>query len=151
MMKMTAFGFSEMNMMETIERIYEANDEYLHDAVSFVEQKLEEHDAGMKQMMAITVAVEEIFVNIAHYAYENMDPGQMKIVVSFEGDDVIITFRDHGIPFNPLAKEDPDVKASAEERQIGGLGIYMVKKSMDHCEYERKDNENIFTMRKAIR
>ena len=62
----------------------------------------------------------------------------------------MITFRDKGIPFDPLAKEDPDVSQSAEERQIGGLGIYIVKKTMDQVEYRRENDENILTIWKKF-
>ena len=136
--------------MEVVERTFAANDEMLHKAIAFVEENLELHEAAMKAIMAITVSLEEMFVNVAHYAYPDSD-GDVKIVIGFEGDNVEITLIDEGIPFDPLAKEDPDVHASAQERNIGGLGIYMVKNSMDYCSYERKDGKNIFCMRRNIR
>ena len=97
--------------------------------------------------MQIDVAVEEIFVNVASYAYEGKE-GNCQIEVDADPGNqyVTITFTDEGIPYNPLAKEDPDVTLSAEEREIGGLGIFIVKKSMDKTAYERKDNKNIFSM-----
>ena len=106
----------------------------------------------MKEMMQIDVAVEEIFVNIAHYAYKP-DVGKAVVSASMDSDHAIISvsFEDTGTPFNPLAKEDPDVTLSAAERKIGGLGIFMVKKSMDNVHYERKDGKNILTLVKRIR
>jgi anti-sigma regulatory factor (Ser/Thr protein kinase) len=101
-------------------------------------------------MMAINVAVEEIFVNIAHYAYEGR-PGKAVVGMNFDEDNVHIYLVDNGIPFNPLEMKDPDITAGVDEREIGGLGIYMVKKSMDKCTYERRNNQNVFVMRKAIR
>ena len=133
-----------------IERTYDATDNNLHPALAFVEEELEKHGANMKTIVAITVAVEEMFVNVAHYAYEGF-VGKVTLGLDFQGDDVIITLTDKGMPFDPLAKEDPDVNLSVEERSIGGLGIYMVKNTMDRCTYARKDGQNIFSMRKAIK
>lgn len=132
-----------------MEKVFKASDEELHNVLDLIEGQLEEHECNMKTTMMITVIVEEVFVNIAHYAYEGKE-GEAIISVDFEGDDVIITFKDTGIPFDPLAKEDPDIKAPVEERQIGGLGIYMVKQTMDDVQYERKDDTNILTLRKRI-
>ncbi len=103
----------------------------------------------MKIQFQIDVAVEELFVNIAHYAY-TPETGTATIRVKIEEDPLSasITFIDSGIPYNPLEKEDPDVTLSAEERGIGGLGIYMVKKSMDDMIYEYTDGQNILTIKK---
>lgn len=133
-----------------MEKTLQATDENLQEVLSMIEEELEMHDCSMKNSMAITVAVEEIFVNIAHYAYEG-SVGDATVSIDFENDDVIIKFVDAGFAFDPLAKEDPDVNASAEERDIGGLGIYMVKKTMDECTYNRQDDKNIFTIRKKIK
>ena len=103
----------------------------------------------MKTQTQINIAVEEIFVNIAHYAYENHN-GQARITITRKGSDAEITFTDSGVPYDPLAKPDPDVTLSAEERQIGGLGIYIVKKSMDSVSYEHRDAKNILVISKKI-
>ena len=102
-------------------------------------------------MMQVDIAVEELFVNIASYAY-GKEEGLAVIRLDIEKDPltVKITFEDRGVPYNPLAKEDPDITLSAEERQIGGLGIYMVKKSMDDIIYEHKDGKNILTIVKKL-
>ena len=106
---------------------------------------------GMKEQIQLDVAVEEIFVNIASYAYApNTGYALIQINELSDPKRVQITFVDEGVPYDPLAKEDPDVTLSAEERQIGGLGIYMVKKSMDNMTYEYKDNKNILTIEKNI-
>jgi anti-sigma regulatory factor (Ser/Thr protein kinase) len=129
----------------------EAATESLPDVQAFVEERMEGADCPMKAMMQIGVAVEEIFVNIAHYAYA---PGKgsatVRVEVSGEPIAVTITFIDRGVPYDPLAKPDPDVTLSAEERQIGGLGIFMVKKSMDECYYERSGDKNVFTLVKYV-
>ncbi|MBQ8013069.1 MAG: ATP-binding protein [Treponema sp.] len=97
----------------------------------------------------IDLAVEEIFVNISHYAYQP-NVGEAWISASFEDNVLTIIFKDKGKEFNPIAKADPDITLSAEERDIGGLGIFLTKKFMDSVEYEYKDNQNILTIRKAI-
>ena len=134
------------------EKIFPASDEALRDAIGFVEEELEKVDCPMKTMMQISVCVEEMFVNIAHYAYRGAETENsiVSMSVDTEGGTATIVLKDHGIPFDPLAKPDPDITLSADERQIGGLGIFMVKKSMDEVGYERTDETNIFTMRKEI-
>ena len=99
--------------------------------------------------MKLEVAVEEIFVNVAHYAYAPAT-GDVAVGVYVTNDprSINITFRDSGVPFNPLEKADPDITLKAEDRKIGGLGIYMVRKTMDDMTYEYKDGQNILTMKK---
>lgn len=124
-----------------------AKKENLNQVLDFVNGLLEEKNCPMDLMFELDIAVEELFVNIAHYAYAP-DVGEATIQVSFEGKKVIITFMDSGIPYNPWAKKDPDITLSLEERQIGGLGIYMVKNSMDEVDYVYKDGKNIVTIKK---
>jgi anti-sigma regulatory factor (Ser/Thr protein kinase) len=99
----------------------------------------------------LILAAEEIFVNICKYAY-HPDKGRAVVRVEVVDDpvQVKITFVDHGKPYDPLLKDDPDVTLSAEEREIGGLGIFMVKQSMDAVEYEYKDGSNILTLVKNL-
>lgn len=124
--------------------------ENLPQVLAFVDEQLEAADCPMKVQMQIEIAVEEIFVNIAHYAYEDED-GIATIRVDVQGQppSADITFIDSGVPYDPLAKTDPDVTLSAEERQIGGLGIFLVKKSMDDVIYEYSDGQNILTLKKG--
>ncbi|MBQ7546090.1 MAG: ATP-binding protein [Clostridia bacterium] len=116
---------------------------------AFVDAFLEERDCPMKTQMQIDLCVEEIFVNIAHYAYPDKD-GEAEIRLSETDGIVELTFIDSGIPYDPLKKEDPDITLSSQERQIGGLGIYLVKKNMDTVAYRYEDNRNMLTMTKAI-
>ena len=122
---------------------------------AFTEEYLESIDCPMKLMMKLSVAMEEIYVNVAHYAYpgENAD-GTGMVTVTFDHDPaqnlLTVVFKDQGIPFNPLEKEDPDVTASAEDRAIGGLGIFMVRKTMDDMAYSYEDGSNILTMKKHL-
>ena len=131
------------------ERTFEAKVENLDQALAFVDECLEPLGASMKAQMQIDVAVEELFVNVASYAYAP-ETGQVTIRVEPEDAAVAITLVDRGTPYDPLAKADPDVTLSAEDRQIGGLGIFMVKKSMDGMEYRREDGCNILTIRKKL-
>ena len=117
----------------------------------FVREELEKQDCSMKVMMQIEIAVEEIYVNIVHYAY---NPSVGKATIRCEVTDnpmqVMIQFLDSGKPFDPLAKEDADITLSADEREIGGLGIFMVKQSMDEVNYEYKDGKNVLTIKKVL-
>ncbi len=128
-----------------------AADENLQEVIDFVEEHLENMEASMKATMQVDISVEEIFVNIAHYAYA---PKVGEAVIEVEEDtekgEISIIFRDRGIPYNPIAKEDPDLTLSAEEREIGGLGIFMVKKNMDYMKYEYSDGQNILTIVKKL-
>lgn len=119
--------------------------------VDFVNLQLESFECNVKAQLQIDVAIDELFSNIANYAYEDIE-GDATISVDFDSDTRIVSimFVDSGIPYNPLDKDDPDVTLSAEEREIGGLGIFLVKKSMDTMEYEYKDNKNILTITKKI-
>lgn len=125
--------------------------EELDTVQAFIEGELETYGCPMKTMLQVSVAVEEIYVNIAHYAY-HPEIGEATIRCAVGGDplQVTIQFLDSGKPFDPLAKPDADITLSAEERQIGGLGILMVKKTMDDVVYEYKDGCNVLTLKKNI-
>ena len=117
----------------------------------FVNEQLEALDCPIKAQMQIDIAIDELFGNIAHYAY-NPDIGDATVRVEVIEDPlaVVITFIDKGVPYDPLAKADPNITLSAEEREIGGLGIFMVKKSMDEITYEYKDGHNILAIKKHL-
>ena len=133
------------------ELVIEAVPENLEEVLAFLCERLEATDCTPKARMQLEVAVEEIFVNIASYAY-NPETGKATVRVEVSGDplSVTITFIDHGVPYDPMAKEDPDVTLSAEERSIGGLGIFMTKQLMDDVVYEYKDGQNILRIKKSI-
>lgn len=124
--------------------------ENIEKAVAFVNGQLESAGCPPKTMIQIDVAIDELFGNIAHYAY-GKDTGDTTVRVEVtEEPAVIITFIDNGIPYNPLKKPDPDVTKDLEEREIGGLGIFMVKKSMDDITYEYKEGQNILRIKKNM-
>ena len=129
----------------------EAKTTNIEAVTDFVNEQLEALDCPMKAQMQIDIAIDELFGNIAHYAY-NPEIGKATVRVEVIEDPlaVVITFIDKGVPYDPLAKADPDTTLSAEEREIGGLGIYMVKKSMDDITYEYKDGQNILAIKKNL-
>ena len=127
--------------------LIEARTTNLDRVLGFIEEQLEEAGCPIKARLQIAVAAEEIFINIASYAYEKAT-GEASVSIRICPDPraVELTFKDSGVPYDPLAKPDPDVTLPAEKRGIGGLGIYMVKKSMDDVRYEYKDGQNILTL-----
>ena len=118
---------------------------------AFVDEQLEELNCPMKAQMQIDIAIDELFGNIAHYAYApGVGEATVRLEVQKEPLSVILTFIDGGVPYNPLAAAEPNTTLSAEERSIGGLGIFMVRKSMDEIDYRYEDGKNILTVRKRI-
>ena len=135
-----------------VERIFPAEPEQLEPVQRFVEEQIERYDCSARVRFQLDVAVEEIFINIAKYAYRPGQAGQAAVRCCVGGDplQVTIQFQDQGVPFNPLEKEAADITLTAQERQIGGLGILMVKKSMDAVRYSYEDGKNILTIQKNI-
>lgn len=133
------------------ELIIPAETKHLDDVLSFVDQILSQYDCPMDIQIQIDIAVEEIYVNIAHYAY-NPDVGEATIRCRVENDPlcVVIEFMDGGVPYNPLEQQIPNLDLSAEEREIGGLGIYMVRNSMDNVSYRHESGKNVFTIQKKL-
>ena len=133
----------ELTIAATVENINTVTD--------FVGEQLEAYDCPMKAQIQINIAIDELFSNIAHYAY-NPETGDATVRVEVVEDPmaVVITFIDKGVPYDPLKQADPNTTLSAEEREIGGLGIFMVKKTMDDITYEYKDGQNILKIKKNI-
>ena len=129
----------------------EANVDMLDDVQSFIAHEIKTLDCHDKDFMSIEVCVEEIFVNIASYAYS---PGSGETIIDCDVDkntsEVTIVFKDGGTPFNPLEKKDADISPEALLGREGGLGIFMVKKMMDFVSYEYKDGKNILLIRKKV-
>ena len=123
--------------------------ENLDKVLDFVNTELEAIDCPPKTQNQIAIAVEEVFVNIAHYAY-NPEVGPARVCVSLSGGELRLVFEDSGKPYNPLEKADPDITAAAEDRPIGGLGVFLVKKIMDTVVYSYEDGLNRLTMTKVI-
>ena len=125
--------------------------ESIPSATAFIDEALEAYGCPLKAQMQIDVAVDELFSNIANYAYA---PGTGEASVRFGFDEASrtasVTFIDSGFPFNPLSAPEPDTTGSAEDRPSGGLGIFLVRKTMDSVEYSREGGKNILTIRKKI-
>ena len=133
----------EITVSATVDNIEKVTD--------FVDAELEMFDCPMKAQMQINIAIDELFSNIAHYAYQpSVGDATVRVEMTEEPRRVVITFIDRGVPYDPLAKKDPDISLSAEEREIGGLGIFMVKKSMDEMSYEYVDGQNVLKIKKNI-
>lgn len=141
---------SETGNQNMTESEFKADVSCLGDVTAFVESELEKTDCPPRTATQICVAVEEIFVNIAHYAYTD-GSGMMRLAVWTDRDSIILRFRDCGMPFDPLSIEEPDITLSASERKIGGLGIFMVRKSMDDISYVYENGQNVLTLTKKIR
>lgn len=126
-----------------------ATPEGMDEVLDFVSSLLDAHGCTPRTRTQLRMAMEEVYVNVAHYAYPSQD-GWAEIRGSV--DNGVATFRliDGGTPFDPLAKPDPDVLLSGEERGIGGLGIYMVKSMVDEVEYVYRDGCNQLTLRKQL-
>lgn len=133
------------------ELVIEAERKNLIQVQAFIDEQLEAVGCPMLTQTAIDIAVEELFVNIASYAYgPEIGIAVVQVSVYEEPLSVEITFIDNGKQYDPLAKPDPDTTLSVKERKKGGLGIFMVKKSMDNVNYEYKDGKNILTIKKNL-
>ena len=133
-------------------REFDGKIEALPQVMGFVEEELEKAECPMKTTFGITVVIEEMFTNIAKYAYRGVEDGKALVRFSFNpaSREAVFEFTDNGPYFNPLEREDPDITLSADDREIGGLGILISKKTMDSIEYRREDEKNILTMMKKI-
>ena len=116
---------------------------------AIIDEILENADCPMKTQMQVDIVIDEIFSNIARYAYgDSVGKAVIEVDIAENPKAIVLRFIDSGVAYNPLDKEDPDISLSAQEREIGGLGIFMVKKMVDNLVYEYKDNQNILTITK---
>ncbi len=127
----------------------EATLENLQKVIDFATEQLEIRECPMKTSMQLELVIEEIFVNISSYAYNpEIGPATFRMEFEENPDAVLMTFIDKGKPYNPLEKADPDTTLELEDRDIGGLGIFLVKKNVDEINYEYADGKNILRMKK---
>ncbi|MCR5654168.1 MAG: ATP-binding protein [Lachnospiraceae bacterium] len=133
------------------ELVLTASDETLYTVMDELKAHLTANACPEEIMTPIVIAAEEVYVNIAHYAYGGK-PGMAKVEIDVTPDPkkCRLVFKDQGTPYNPLEKQDPDITLDVDERAIGGLGIYMVKEIMDDVTYEYKDGYNILTIEKRL-
>ena len=127
----------------------EASVDNLQQVIDFATEQLEAHDCPMKATMQMELVIEEIFVNIASYAYQS-GKGSATICIDFAKNPTaaVVTFIDSGEPYNPLERDDPDTTLAIDERDIGGLGIFLVKKNVDDISYKYEGGQNILTVKK---
>ena len=140
----------ELKNYVAVEKVFNADTKEMDNVNAFVEKFAKDIEMPNKILNTLKICLEELFVNVASYAYQDKK-GQVTLSISKGDDKLTFILSDEGVPFNPLAKEDPDISLDASERSIGGLGIFMVKKMMDNVNYQRIDNKNIFTMEKIIK
>ena len=133
------------------ELVIEAVVENLDTVNLFVHKFIERFEVSKRTLMQLDLIVEEIFVNIASYAYVP-NTGSVKILVEAKEEPITVslTFIDSGVPYNPLEKYDPDVNLSADDRQIGGLGIFLTKKLVNDISYQYLDGQNILKIEKDL-
>ena len=133
----------ELSIDATVENIAPVTD--------FVNRELEGHNCPQRILWQIDVAIDELFSNIAHYAYNpDVGPATVRVEVTQEPLAVVITFIDHGMPYDPLSRGTPDVHAPLEERQAGGLGIFLVRQTMDDVTYQYHNGQNILKNKKRL-
>lgn len=125
--------------------------ESLDDVLAFIKEGLAGTGCSQEDQALIFIAAEEIYVNIAHYAYgEAKGPAIVRTTIRENPLRLVLEFEDGGVPYNPLDKEDPDITLDAEARSVGGLGIFMVKEIMDALCYRYERGKNILTMEKHL-
>ena len=133
-----------------IQKKFKADTKELSTIQEFVEKELKKYNCNSKTIHQINLVIEEVFINIANYAYKEKD-GYCTLAIQPENGKVTFTFEDDGVSFNPLEKQDPDINLSADKRDIGGLGIFLTKKMMDEVKYKYENNKNILTLSKKIK
>lgn len=129
----------------------EAVADNLQKVMDFMTGALSDKNCSTKTLLQMELVLEEIFINIASYAYDG-DKRPVVMSVDFEEDPVaaVVSFRDKGTPYNPLDRADPDLALKLEKREIGGLGIFLVKKNVDAIWYEHINDENVLSFRKIL-
>ena len=129
----------------------DATIENMDTVTAFVDDFLDQIACPMKSRIQINIVIDEIFGNICHYAYkDSIGAVTVRVESGNTPKAVFLIFTDNGIPYNPLETEDPDITSSSEERKIGGLGIYLVKKNMDEMKYEYVNQQNRLWMEKRL-
>lgn len=145
----------KLEVQAKIQELDNVNDFVVNEIHNYLKEKNKEDEVSEgnklinKIIRQIQLAIEEVFVNIAHYAYEE-ETGMAEVSVSIEENEVIISFEDSGRKFNPLENETPDISLGIEEKNIGGLGIFLTLQIMDNVEYEYSNGKNILTMKKDL-
>ena len=130
--------------------IIENEVEELPNLAEKIEKLGESWDLSQAITMNVNLVMEEALSNIIFYAFNDKNKHEIEIYVSIKKNKLTITFKDDGVPFNPLSQQKPDINLSAEERPVGGLGIFLMSQIMDEMHYNRQKNKNILTLAKDI-
>ena len=129
----------------------EARDEQLAAVQNFVQELLDSAGVSVKEQMQISIAVEEIFVNISHYAYTpDVGYATIRVRITENPAELALTFLDRGVPYDPTKAQSPDLSLPASEREVGGLGIFMTKQLVDKICYEYRDGQNVLTLLRRL-
>lgn len=131
--------------------IVKSNTENLSKILSVIEEELDNYSVNIKSKFQLELVIEEIFTNICKFSYETEGDVEINYSLSQDSLEMKITFIDDGIEFNPLKKEDPDLTTSVDEREIGGLGLTLVKNNVDSIDYSYENNRNILTITKLLK
>ena len=123
----------------------------LEQVAAFLEELGEEWELSVSQVLSLNLVLEEALSNIILYGFEDNNQHSIEINFKMEGDQLTVSLIDDGQPYDPTLKDDPDTTLSAEERPVGGLGIFLIKKIMDNVEYERKSNKNFLVLTKNMK
>ena len=131
--------------MDVVEKTFAASMDTIPDIVGFVSETASGMGVHPKRVMHLELAVEEAAVNICSYAYE-IPPGEVTIRISRETEVVRIELVDAGVPFDPLAADAPDIRSELENREVGGLGIFLIRRMLDEVHYSRSGDRNILSL-----
>lgn len=118
--------------------------------VQWIEEIAEKFELSPGVVFNLNLVIEEAFTNIVNYAFTDLQKHSIEIQIELENQVLSLSITDDGIAYDPTLKEEPDITLRAEEREIGGLGIFLIRKIMDSVKYQRIDNKNVFTMWKNL-
>ena len=116
----------------------------------FVNDRLQKSNIPQKIQTQIDVVIDELMSNVTKFAYRDGKNGDISVEMEVNEEEIAMTFRDSGVPFNPLEQADPDVNAPLEQRKIGGLGLFLVRKTMDKLNYVYENGQNVLTVIKKL-
>lgn len=133
-----------------ITKAFMADKEFLYPCLDFINEQLDKAGCIVKAKNQINLVVEEFFMNVADHGYKSA-VGDIEITVDIKDDVAWLIIKDRGVPFNPLTKEEPDISLSADDRKVGGLGIFIAKRMMDEIVYDYANGQNILTIKKRIK
>ena len=134
-----------MKVISMIEKTFAASLENIAEVVGFVAETAGEFGVHPKRVMHLELAIEEAVANICSYAYA-VPPGEVTVKIEKDREYIRIEISDKGVPFDPLALEEPDIKSELENREVGGLGIFLIRRMLDEVHYSRRGDENILSL-----